>query len=351
MQTKLKFFLLSILCLLTFSSFSQQSENKFIVVLDAGHGAGDSGNTWNGFKEKDIALAIVLNVGKALEQHKDIKVVYTRKKDILVDLHKRGAIANKADADLFISVHCNGHNSQANGTETWVLGRKRTKTNIDVAKKENEVVFLEKDYEKNYAEYNPNAPESIIGLALTLEDYQDQSILLASYIEDMFKNKVKRKSRGVKQGGFIVLHQTYMPSVLVETGFLSYKKEGRYLNSKKGQTETASAITQAIIKYKNSLNTDLEIPLKNQITVSQNNSKIYYKVQIAAGSRKLETKAYNFKGLKGVKRVNYGKGYKYFYGETTNYTTVKKHQQEAINKGYKSSFIVTFKNGTPVSLN
>jgi len=354
MQTKTKFLLVSLVFLLTFNVFSQQSGNKFVVVLDAGHGDGDPGNTWNGFKEKEIALSIVLKLGKELEKHKDIKVVYTRKTDIFVDLHKRGAIANKADADLFISIHCNGHTSQANGTETWVLGTKRSKTNIDVAKKENEVVFLEEDYEKNYEGYDPNSPESIIGLALTLEDYQDQSILLANYIQDRFKNKIKRKSRGVKQEGFIVLHQTYMPSVLVETGFLSHKKEGTYLNSKKGQTEMALAIADAVIKYKNNLNSDTIITIDNSSTednlLNATTLDVTYKVQIAAGATKLETKAYNFKGLSNIERINFGNGYKYFYGETSNYSEVIKYKEEAVAKGYASCFIVAFRDGKRIPL-
>lgn len=354
MQTKMKSLLVFFIFLLTAVIFAQSPRDKFVVVLDAGHGDNDPGNTWNGFKEKDIALAIVLNIGRALEKHKDIEVVYTRKTDVFVDLHKRGAIANKADADLFVSIHCNGHSSQANGTETWVLGTKRSETNFNVAKAENEVIFLEEDYEKNYEGFNPDSPESLIGLALLQEDYLDQSILLATYVQDNFKNKIKRKSRGVKQAGFIVLHQTYMPSILVETGFLSYKKEGAYLNSKKGKTQMASAIKDAIIKYKNNLNSDFLIASNDSVIENEENivfdSDIVYKVQIAAGSRKLETRSYNFNGLKNVSRTNYGNGYKYFYGETSNYSTIKKYMEEAKTKGYKTCFIVAFRDGKRVPL-
>lgn len=352
MQTKLKYLLLSFIFLLTSNTFSQKAAEKFVVVLDAGHGGHDPGNLGNGFKEKNIALSIVLKMGKELEKNKNINVIYTRKTDVFVDLHKRGAIANKADADLFISVHCNAHHTQAYGTETWVLGTKRSETNFDVAKRENEVIFLEDDYEKNYEGYDPNSPESLIGLTLMQEDYLDQSILIASYIQDNFTNKLKRRNRGVKQEGFIVLHQTYMPSVLIETGFLTYKKEGVYLNSKNGQNEMAVSIKDAIIKYKSSLNMDNGDYLAEADNGSEDIfSGVSFMVQIAASSRELETKSYNFNGLSDISRMQNGKMYRYYYGETSDYSEIKNKKTEAIKKGYGSSFIVAFKNGERVSLN
>ena len=174
-----------------------------------------------GTKEKDIVLDIVLKVGKNLENVNGIKVIYTRKTDIFLELNQRAAIANKNDADLFVSVHCNAHDSQAHGTETYVLGLHRNDSNFRVAQQENEVIFLEEDYEKNYEGFDPSSPESFIGLTLLQEDYLDQSILLATTIQTNFTEKLKRKNRGVKQAGFWVLHNTYMPSVLVETGFIT----------------------------------------------------------------------------------------------------------------------------------
>jgi len=356
MQTHLKYLLLSFIILLTSFSFAQKTNNKFVVVLDAGHGAHDPGNIGNGFKEKNIALAIVLKIGKELEKQDDIKVIYTRKTDVFVDLHERGAIANRADADLFVSVHCNSwHTSTPQGTETWVLGTKRSETNFNVAKKENEVIFLEKDHEKNYEGFDPNNPESLIGITLMMEDYLDQSILLATYIQDNFTNKLKRHNRGVKQEGFIVLHQTYMPSVLIETGFLSYKREGVYLNSKKGQTDISIAIKDAILKYKNNLNLSFD---ESVITEDSNNSnefistypEITFKVQIAASSRKLKTKPYNFKGLKDISREKKGHLFKYYYGSTSDYSKIKIQKEEATIKGYDTCFIIAFKNGEVISL-
>ena len=188
-----------------------------------------------------------------LKKIQDIKVIYTRKKDVFVELFERGAIANRADADLFVSVHCDSHNSQAYGAGTFVLGLHANKRNMEVAKKENEVIFLEENYQENYAGYDPNSPESFIGLTLMQEEYLDQSIMLASLVQNNFVNKLKRKDRSVKQAGFIVLHQSYMPSVLIETGFLTNKKEGAYLNSSKGQREMAASIADAILSYKKNI--------------------------------------------------------------------------------------------------
>jgi N-acetylmuramoyl-L-alanine amidase len=231
----------------------QRNKEKFVVVLDAGHGGHDPGNLGNGYLEKNIALGIVLEAGKALKSDPDIEVVYTRKDDRFVDLYVRGEIANKAKADLFVSVHCDSHSSDANGAGTFVLGLHANKQNFEIAKKENSVIYLEDNYESRYAAYDINSPESIIGLTIMQEEFLDQSILLGKMMQDNFTNKLKRKNRKVKQAGFIVLHQTFMPSVLVETGFLTNKNEGSYLNSKKGQIQMGQAIAEAILQYKSNL--------------------------------------------------------------------------------------------------
>src|SRR5690606_26540926 len=203
-------------------------------VLDAGQGGHDPGKIGNGYLEKEIALNIVLKVGEELEKHEDIKVVYTRKVDSFVDLFVRGKIANEADADLFVSVHCNAHGSDAFGAETYVLGLHATQQNFEVAKKENSVIYLEDNYEQRYADYDINSPESVIGLTIMREEFLDQSIQLGKKLQDQCSGKLKRKDRKGKQAGFIVLHKSVMPSVLVEVGFLTNRGEGSYLNSKKG---------------------------------------------------------------------------------------------------------------------
>lgn len=343
----------------TFCIAQQKSSKKFKVVLDAGHGGSDPGKPSKaGYKEKDIALKIVLATGKALEKDPNIEVVYTRKTDKFIELKERGAIANRAEADLFISVHCNAHHTQAYGAETYVLGLHRNETNFNVAKAENEVILLEENYEENYAQYDINSPESFIGLTLLQEQFLEQSIELAASIQDNFRERLKRKDRSVKQAGFIVLHQTVMPSVLVETGFITNKKEGAYLNSKKGQTELASAISKAVIVYKDKLVQDPASILQatsdstEEVTTSdQIFEDTIFKVQIAASGREIETKSYNFKGLSTISRKREGPLYKYYYGSTSNYTEVKKLLQEAKRKGYDSAFIVSFnKNNIQIPL-
>ncbi|SFN68927.1 N-acetylmuramoyl-L-alanine amidase [Bizionia echini] len=360
-NTNISFLFLTLLLIVSSvnSVFSQSKSDKFVVVLDAGHGGHDPGNLGNGFKEKNIALNIVLEVGKALEKNQDIQVIYTRKTDVFLKLRERAAIANKADADLFVSVHCNAFSNSAHGTETYVLGLHVNEQNFNVAKKENEVIFLEEDYEKHYEGFDPNSPESLIGLTLMQEEYLDQSIQLASFIENNFTGKLKRKSRGVKQAGFWVLHNTYMPSVLIETGFLTYKPEGLYLNSNKGQDEMASAIKEAILHYKDNLDQNVGGYFSNNITETDLVSEtleediyedITFKIQIAASSRKIMTKPYNFKGLDPISVEELGELYKYYYGSTSDYNVAKRLKSEADLKGYDGCFIVAFKNNQQVPL-
>jgi len=358
-STKYRFILMFIVALFVnnLSIFSQNSD--FVVVLDAGHGGKDPGKVSYGkMKEKDIALKIVLQVGKLLEDVDGIELVYTRKTDVFVELKQRGKIANKADADLFVSIHCNAHNSQAHGAETWVLGTHANKQNFEVAKAENSVILLEDNYKLNYKGFNPNSPQSVIGLTLMQEEYLDQSIQLASIIQNEFTQKLKRTDRGVKQAGFVVLHQTYMPSVLIETGFITNKSEGAFLYSASGQQKMAKSIRDGILKYKKQLElntvvtSDVEInDVSEDLNISQSqNSNIKFKVQIASGSRKLETKSYNFKGLKNIERVKVGNSYKYYLGKSSNYSEIEKLQNLAKSKGYKSAFIVAFENGNKVPL-
>ncbi len=259
-------------------SFIDQEEvgiddGEFVVVLDAGHGGHDPGNLGNGYLEKNIALNIVLRIGKILEQDPSIKVIYTRKDDSFVDLYVRGEIANKADADLFVSVHCDSHSSDAHGVGTFVLGLHANKQNFEIAKKENSVIYLEDNYEKRYADYDINSPESIIGLTIMQEEFLDQSIALAKSIQDNLSMKLKRHDRQVKQAGFIVLHQTFMPSVLIEAGFLTNNDEGAYLNSSKGQLEMGTAIADAIKTYRFGVQPSLVKSNEPLVPIAQNVEK------------------------------------------------------------------------------
>ncbi|UOB18210.1 N-acetylmuramoyl-L-alanine amidase family protein [Abyssalbus ytuae] len=410
--------LFSVLIFSSFASHKKQAKDDvFTVVLDAGHGGHDPGKVaYDGKKrhnEKDVALQIVLLVGKELEKNPNIKVVYTRKTDVFVDLFKRGQIANKAKADLFVSVHCNAHSSQAYGSETYVLGLHANKQNFEVAKAENEVIYLEENHEINYAGYDISSPESFIGLEIEQEEFLDQSILLAKIIQDNFTINLNRKNRGVKSAGFIVLHQTYMPSVLIETGFITNKNERRYLLSKDGQGALARNIVRGIMSYKKYIDenvgenidfeikndileetTEVALPVKNntgsgthhseeveQIVESvvagspvvENNSgnepiqnqeaikkvtenenrydqEFSFKVQIAASSSKIELKSYNFKGLDPVSREQGDDFYRYFYGQPHNYPEALELKDKAVQAGYTTSYIVAYKNGKKVSL-
>ena len=221
---------------------------KFTVVLDAGHGGPDPGNTGNGYKEKNIALNVVKKIGKQLNNVDGMSIIYTRQKDVLIDLWKRGEIANKAKANLFISIHCDAHNSNAYGSSTFVLGLHANKRNFEVAKRENAVISLEEDFKERYQGFDPDSEESVLGTTLMQEENLDKSFSLAADIQENFANSLKRKNRGVKQAGFVVLHQTYMPSVLIELGFLTNKKEGKFLNSEEGQQQMANEIAESIKK-------------------------------------------------------------------------------------------------------
>ena len=334
---------------------------KFVVVLDAGHGGEDPGNRGNGYYEKNIALNIVLKVGAELEKLEDVEVIYTRKSDVFVTLAGRAEIANKADADLFISVHCNAHSSQASGTETFVLGLHRNEDNLKVAMRENSVIYLEEDYEATYGGFDPNSPESYIGLTLMQEEFLDQSILLADLIQKKFTYDLGRKNRKVKQAGFLVLRQTYMPSVLIEAGFLTNNAEGAYLNSRNGQEGIASSILKAVIEYKNGLNLDVledlgqDPPVDLRTTTAGAPGDIYegitFRVQLAASSRKLAPEPRNFKGLNEITRNKEGNLFKYYYGGTSSYLQIKNLHRNAKEKGYSTSYIVAFRNGKKITVN
>lgn len=365
-------------------------KDKFVVVLDAGHGGHDPGNLGNGYLEKTIALAIVLKAGAELEKNPDVKVIYTRKDDSFVDLFVRGEIANQANADLFVSVHCDSHGSDAHGAGTFVLGLHKNRQNFEVAKKENSVIYLEDNYEQRYAEYDINSPESVIGLTIMQEEFLEHSIMLGKKLQDNFTKKLNRKDRKVKQAGFIVLHQTFMPSVLVEAGFLTNKNEGSYLNSKKGQDEMGKAIAEAVIGYKNDISSGLDLeatpvviedssgavhmttkneesktvevasttsPEKETVkTVVKEEVKqapksdVIFKVQLMATAKDIPLKQENFRGLDQMSREPIKNLYRYMYGNATSYDQAKRLKSTADSKGYTTSYIVAYKNGKRVPI-
>jgi len=335
----------------------------FVVVLDAGHGGNDPGNVHNGFREKEIALNITLKVGALLENNPNFKVIYTRKSDVFVDLMQRGKMANQADADLFVSIHCDAHNSLASGASTFVLGLHANEKNFNVAKKENSAIYLEKDFETRYAQYNINSPEAVIGMTIMQEEFLDQSVLLAQLIQNNFVQRLGRKDRQVKQAGFIVLHQTFMPSVLVETGFLSNPTEGAYLNSAQGQQQMSQAIADGILTYHKRISganqSVVVAPPKSANTPKSStpytssavvDSGVLFAVQIAASKNNLATTPVNFKGLSGVQKQDSGTLFKYYWGHTPSHSEIKKSLLTAQKSGYPSAFVVALKDGKPISV-
>jgi N-acetylmuramoyl-L-alanine amidase len=225
------------------------------VVIDAGHGGHDPGCHGIKSKEKDIALDVALKLGKAIEDnYPDVKVVYTRKTDVFVELVERAEIANKAKADLFISIHCNANdNKAAYGSETYAMGLHVSEANLNVAKRENSVILLEENYEQNYDGFDPKSTEAYIIFSLYQSNNLDRSLSLASKVQDQFSNKLQRFNRGVKQAGFIVLYKTNMPSILIELGFLSNKDDEKYLVSESGQNEMSASIFHAFKTYKSEM--------------------------------------------------------------------------------------------------
>ena len=331
-----------------------QNDKPFTVVIDAGHGGKDPGNRGNNYYEKKIVLNVALKTGAILEKEKGVKVVYTRKSDKYVTLNGRANVANKAKADLFISIHCDAHNSNAYGAGTFVLGLHRNQDNFRIAQKENAVIFLEDNYEQEYDGFDPNNPESVISLVLMQEDYLNQSIEAANYIQQSFVKNLKRKNRTVKQAGFLVLRNTYMPSVLVETGFLTNSREGAYLNSKRGQTEMSRAIAKAIMKYKSSLDgtlfTGLVMDTLPVETTSSSAAATTFRIQIAASTKKMALKPYNFKGLSDISRIKTGSLYRYYYGSFSSYKLAKRAVSKLAKKGYKGAYIKAFEGNKEVSI-
>ena len=254
---------------------AQPNAKKFVLVIDAGHGGHDPGCHGNKHKEKDVALAVALKLGKYLEENcPDVKVVFTRKTDVFLELNERAKIANDNNADLFICIHCNASpNKTVYGSETYVMGLHKTKGNLDVARRENASILLEDNYKKNYDNFDPNSDEANIIFTMYQNAHLDQSLSLADKIQTYYKTKGCRTNKGVKQAGFLVLWKTSMPSLLTETGFLTNPEEEKFLGSKQGQDYLATSIFLAFRKYKDEIKgikTKYNDELENRVPCSGN---------------------------------------------------------------------------------
>lgn len=378
----------------------QAKEKTFTVVIDAGHGGKDPGARGSSINEKAINLAVALKLGSLIsEKHRDVKVIYTRKTDVFIELDERANIANRNKADLFISIHTNAvkRGSAVSGTETYTLGLARSDENLEVAMRENSAILLEDNYLQKYEGFDPTSSESYIIFEFMQNKHMEQSISLASEVQKCFAS-AKRNNRGVRQAGFLVLRKTSMPSVLVELGYISNPAEERFMKTKEGQNKLATAIYNAFTKYKweydrkrgalvgnasaapvlkisDDAGNDSAIDAppgseeyirrknkteeagstrqtkpavsKAQATNQVKKGQTVYKIQILTSDKKLSPGSKLFKGYKNVDYFVERGIYKYTYGETTDFDSIRK-QRRRVAKDFKDAFIVAFKDGKKV---
>ena len=345
-------------------------EQDFTVVIDPGHGGRDPGAIGKRGKEKTINLNVALKLGKLIQENcPDVRIVYTRSKDVFVGLDKRAEIANNAKADLFISIHTNAvaRGRTVRGTETYTLGLHKTDENLEVAKQENSVILIESDYEQRYAGFNPNSAESYIIFEFLQDKNMEKSVQLATLIQRQFKNTAKRIDKGVHQAGFLVLRETTMPGVLVELGYISTPDEERYLLSEAGTSALAQSIYQAFVNYRGKNHTTLAkgnvvAPTKPKQTKPQvqqkpsastqkeTTDKPIFKIQILTSDKKLASGNKQFKGLSPVDYYQEKGIYKYTYGASTDYNKVLRTRRQ-ISAKFKGAFIIAFKNGKKMDVN
>jgi N-acetylmuramoyl-L-alanine amidase len=368
-QKMFKYITITVSLFVTFviDANAQIKDNQKIrtVVIDPGHGGEDPGCVGKFSKEKDIVLKISMLFGDYIKSNfSNIKVVYTRTDDSHVELYKRAEIANKNNADLFISVHVNSfRSSEPYGTETFVMGHSKSSANLEVAKLENSAILKEANYESNYDGFDPNDPENHIIFSLYQNANLVQSLLFAQYTQENFKNTLDRFDRGVKQAGFLVLWKTTMPSVLVELGFLSNPHEEKYLNSEKGQEELAKAMFNAFSKYRERYQGEMPDNTKDKIAEEQKTEEtenksdvnnvitetkistdaIVYKIQIHSSNEKIELIPRNFKSYENVGLYLHNGLYKYTIGEETDIEKIEELLKK-VKKDYKEAFIIKFKN-------
>lgn len=324
------------------------SQKKFTIVLDAGHGGSDNGanryySDIGTVMEKNVTLGIVLKLGRMLEKNKDYKVIYTRKIDEYPSLTYRTDLANRSKADLFISVHVNSSPSKsatAQGTETFVQGPNQNKTNLDVAKAENDVIFLDEKDKENFASYNPNSPESLIALKIQQSKYLEASLIIGGLVEDNFVKKDKRLSRGVKQENLHVLRMNAMPSILIETGFVNNYDDAHYISTEEGQQAIAESIFNAIISYKKMVDRNVKEP-EPQKPVEQP-LKNDFRILLMSTPNKYNENDPALKGLKYILPIKENGAYKYYYG-TTNYASVRDtNLKTAKDAGFRNAMAISF---------
>jgi len=354
--------------------------NNFVLVIDPGHGGQDPGALGRKGKEKDINLAVALLAGQYIaNEHPNVKIVYTRSKDVFIGLDDRANVANKANANLFISIHSNAlerKKSHIKGAEVYTFGVARGAENLEVVKRENSVIVLEDNYEQKYEGYDPNSAESSMIFEFMMNTYSEQSINFASMVEKELVNTAKRNNNGVKQAGYLVLRKATMPRILIELDYISNPESENYLLSAAGQKTLARSISNAFAKYKKEFdrkekNSTNETPLeqqpavipdkqqpataKEQVTEKQEEPQKavaagrIYKIQILASIKKLPDKSPELKGYKAG-YYNEGKYYKYTYGESADWDEIN-NLRKKIAKDFKDAFIIAFEHGVKVPIN
>ena len=355
-----------------------------VLVIDPGHGGKDPGCHGKTTLEKDVVLSVSKKFGKLVqEKYPDVKVVYTRSDDRFIELWRRGQIANDNHADLFVSIHCNAvDNPSAKGTETWLRGSHKDAANLAEVQRENAVIYQEQNHEANYSQ----SWLDVVTATVHQDAGFENSIYFADELQSLYKNRIPSSpNRGIKQGGLYVLWKSARPSVLTELGFLSNPAEEKFLSSEAGQNKVAQCLLDAFSKYKERIDSrvaassaslasedasaeasvsgkesgsssveagDSEFRSESAAPDAASSSRIVFKVQIAASSRQLELKPYNFNGLSDLSRSydSLRKLYKYYYSSASSYLQIEKALQKAKKAGYASAFIVAFEDGRSIAV-
>ena len=380
MNTKKWFLLFVLFAFFNVQAFPQVKDGISKIVIDAGHGGEDPGALGSKCKEKDITLTVALELGKLISENcPDVDVFYTRKTDVFIPLYNRSKIANDKHADLFISIHCNSSdNKSANGVETFVMGLHKTESNLEVARKENAAMLLEKDYKSTYGDFNPNSPESYVIFSLYSNAYLESSVQLASKVQKNLLKCTHFRDRQVQQAGFWVLHKVAMPSILVELGFVSNKTEEAQLIDPTFQKALAASLCNAFIEYKNQVegntaslisvpetkkpkteepaaakpvekpavseNTDLK-PVDEPETKTEEG--VVFKVQIFALPEKLGSNDPKYAGLKNVDKYFEGNLWKYTVGSEKKFADIQGVLKTTKEK-FPDAFVIAFKDGKKI---
>ena len=335
------------------------AKKGFTLVIDAGHGGHDAGALGTFSKEKNINLNVALAFGRLVENNcPGVNVIYTRKTDVFIPLHQRADIANRNKADLFISIHTNAlpKGAKAMGLETYTLGMHRASDNFDVAKRENSVILIEKDYKQHYEGFDPSSSESYIMFEFLQDKNMAQSVELAKMVQKRTCAAAARPNKGVKQAGFLVLRETSMPSCLIELGFISTPSEEQFLNSDEGIANIGRGIYQAFCDYLAKYDKSFTVPFNPEVSETKEENKEQpqpeevkdeapmFKVQILTSNVKLKSGSRQLKGRDDADFYKDGNIYKYTVGASTNYNEIYRLRKQLLDQ-FPEAFIIAFKGG------